>query len=181
MSNNSWYQVLASQQGSGAALSASITPTSLLLGQAKYVLAAGWLAAAGMKLRVKAHGKMSTAASTPGTFTWDIRFGSIVVFNGGASGTLATSATNVTWDLEVDLVVQSVGSGTSATMLGAGRVLSAAFSTATPIFVIPATSPGAGTGFDSTTSFAIDMFGTWSVNSGSNTITCTDYELASLN
>lgn len=181
MSGNSWYQVLVSQQGAGPALSNSTTATSLLPGQAKWVLAANWFEAAGKKLRVKAHGKISTAAATPGTFTIDHRFGATVVFNGGASPTLATSASNVTFDYEADLVIQSVGSGTTATLLGVGKFVSAAFSATTPIILVPASSPAAGSGFDSTVSFAIDMFGTWSVASASNSITVTDYELASLN
>jgi len=181
MSNNSWYQVLVSEQGVGPAISNTTTPTSILLGQAKYILAANWFEAAGKKLRVKAHGKISTAASTPGTLTLDIRFGSTVVFNGGASGTLATSATNLTWDFEADIIVQAVGSGTTATVLGVGRLLTAALSATTPIMLLPTSAPAAGSGFDSTTSFAIDMFVTWSAASASNSIQVTDYELASLN
>jgi len=181
MSGNSWYQVLVSQQGAGPALSNSTTATSLLAGQAKWILAANWFEAAGKKLRVKAHGKISTAAATPGTFTFDVRFGSTIVFNGGASPTVQTSLTNATFDLEIDLTVQAVGSGTSATVLGAGRLISAAMSSTVPVMLLPATAPAAGSGFDSTVSFAIDMFGTWSVANASNSIQVVDYELASLN
>lgn len=179
MSKNNWYQALISQQGVGPAISNTTTPTSILLGQAKWVLAANWFTAFGDKLRIKLHGKISTAASAPGTLTLDVRFGATVVANGGASPTLATSQTNVTFDAEIDLIVQSVGSGTGATVLGAGRILSAAYTGGIQMF--PATSPAAGSGFDSTTSFAIDVFATWSVASASNSIQTTDHELASLN
>src|SRR6516162_4744032 len=96
---NTWSGVLVSQQGVGPALSNSTTPTSILLGQAKWVLAANWFEAAGKKLRIKAHGKISTAAATPGTLTLDVRFGSTVVSALGASPTLATSQSNVLFDL----------------------------------------------------------------------------------
>lgn len=180
MSYNSWYQVLKSMQGAGPTLVSSSTPTSLLTGQAKYVMAAGWIDNLSNRLRINAHGKISTLGASPGTFTIDVRFGSVVVFNGGASG-LATSASNLTWDLTIDLIPQTVGSGTSATMLGVGKWGSFAISATVPWFFMPASSPAAGTGFDSTTSFTVDMFGTWSVSNAANSITCTDYELASLN
>jgi hypothetical protein len=176
---NTWSGLLVSQQGVGPALSNSTTPTSILLGQAKWVLAANWFEAAGKKLRIKAHGKISTAAATPGTLTLDVRFGSTVVSAFGASPTLATSITNGTFDLEADLTVQSVGSGTSATVLAVGKLITAA-NTAL-IQLLPATAPAAGSGFDSTVSFAIDVFATWSVASASNSIQTTDYELSSLN
>lgn len=181
MSSNNWYQVLISQQGVGPAISNTTTPTSILLGQAKWVLAANWFKSFGDKMRIKAHGKISTAASAPGTLTFDIRFGATVVANGGASPTLAVSAVNLTWDLEVDLIVQAVGSGTTATVEGVGRILSAVYSATVPIMLFPASAPAAGSGFDSTTSFAIDLFATWSVANASNSIQTTDYEVASLN
>src|ERR1700720_436726 len=114
MSKNNWYQALISQQGAGPAISNTTTPTSILLGQAKWVLAANWFNGFGDKLRIKLGGKISTAASAPGTLTLDVRFGSVVVANGGASPTLAVSQTNVTWEAEIDLIAQSVGSGTTA-------------------------------------------------------------------
>lgn len=180
MSSNSWNQTLITSQVDGTALTNTTTATSLLPGAAKFVLPAN-LFQIGTKLRVKAAGKISTAAAGPGTFTLDLRFGSVVVFNGGASGTLATSASNVTWDLEMDLICRSIGASTSATMLGNGRLITAALSTSTPIQLLPATSPAAGTGFDSTASQTVDLFGTWSVASASNTITLNNYELILLN
>ncbi len=180
MSSNSWNQTLVVQQSDGSALTNTTSATSILLGAAKFTLPANLLQV-GTKLRIKAGGKISTAASTPGTLTLDCRFGSVIVFNGGASGTLATSASNVTWDLEMDLICRAIGSGTSANIIGQGRLLTAALSTATPILLLPATSPAVGSGFDSTASQAVDLFATWSVASASNTITCNNYELVLLN
>lgn len=178
MSSNSWNQTLITAQGDGSALTNSTTATSLLPAQAKFTMPANLLKI-GDILRVKAFGRMSTAASTPGTFTFDVRAGSsTVIFNGGASGTLATSASNVTWDLEAYLTVRAVG--TSANTLGTGRLITAALSTTTPILLLPASSPVVGSNFDSTASFVVDLFGTWSVASASNTITLHQYELALL-
>lgn len=180
MAYNSWYQTLITQQGAGPTLVSSSTPTSLLLGQAKYIAAASWIDSTLRRFRIIAHGKISTLSASPGTFTIDVRFGSVVVFTGGASG-LATSASNLTWELVIDLIPQTIGSGTAATMLGVGKWTSFAISATTPLFLMPASSPAAGTGFDSTTSFTVDLFGTWSVSNAANSITCTDYELCSVN
>lgn len=179
MSNNSWHQDLMSSPSAGSALSNTTTQSSVLPGVAKYTLGANWFAKPGDKFHIMAGGKISTAASTPGTLAFFVMFGSIAVFAGGASSTLATSASNLTWDLDLHLIVQSLGSGTAATVLGRGKLITAALSAATPIQLLPASSPAAGTGFDSTVSFAIDLQAQWSVASASNSITCTDFELVS--
>lgn len=176
---NTWNGTLITQQAAGTALTNTTTATSLLNGQAKFTLPAQFLDTIGSKLRVRASGRISTAASTPGTLTLDIRFGSVVVFNGGASGTLATSATNLTWKFEADLYALTVGSSTTATMYGSGILTSAALSATTPILLLPASAPGAGTGFDSTAASVVDFFATWSVANASNSIRCDDYELIS--
>lgn len=180
MSSNSWNQTLITAQSDGSALSNTTTPTSILPAAAKFTFPANLLQI-GTAFRVRAAGRISTAASTPGTLTMDVRFGSVVVFNGGASGTLATSATNLTWDLEMILTCRSIGASTSATMLGTGRLITAALSASTPTMLLPTSAPAAGTGFDSTSSFVVDLFATWSASSASNSITLHNYELALLN
>lgn len=174
---NSWNQTLVTMQADGAALSNTTTPTSIIRAESRIYLGAGLMDVQGLKFRVKASGRISTAASTPGTLTLDLRFGSTVIFNGGASGTLATSASNLTWDFEADLTLRSVGSGTSATLLGIGKLFSAALSASTPLILLPASAPAVGSGFDSTTSNQLDFFATWSVASASNSITCHQYEV----
>jgi|SRR5581483_1760129 len=178
MANNSWNQSMGVQPAAGTALTNSTTATSLLnAAQAKWTIPANQLVAGLSKIRIYASGKMSTAASSPGTFTFDVRFGSVIVFNGGASGTLATSATNLTWDLKIDLTCLTTGASTSATMLGTGVLTSAALSATTPIMLLPTSAPAAGTGFDSTSSQTVDLFGTWSVANASNSITCQQFEI----
>src|SRR5690348_1670265 len=156
MSSNSWNQTLITQQVDGSALTNSTTATSILAAAAKFVLPANLLQI-GTKLIVRAGGRISTAAATPGTLTLDLRFGSTVVFNGGASGTVATSASNLSWLLEMELTCRSIGASTSATMLGIGKLTSAALSASTPIMLLPTSSPGVSTGFDSTASQTVDL------------------------
>lgn len=180
MSNNSWYQKLISSPQAGAAVSNTLTQSSVLPGVAKYTLGANWIEKAGDVFSIWATGKLSTAASTPGTLAWFVMFGAVAVFAGGASPTLATSSSNLTWSLEIDLVVQSLGSGTSATILGAGKFSCFGLNATTPLQLLPASSPAAGTGFDSTISNAVDLQCQFSVASASNSITCSYYRLSSL-
>lgn len=176
MSTNSWNQTLITQQAAGTAFTNSTTATSLLNGQAKLTLPAGILQGAGIKFKVRASGRISTAASTPGTLALSLMFGSVVAFAGGASPTLATSAANLTWIYEADGYLLTAGSGAAATIYADGKFLSAALSAATPIMLLPVSSSGAGTGFDSTVAFVVDLFATWSVASASNTIRCDAFD-----
>lgn len=181
MSNNSWNQTLVTAQAVGAALTNTVTPTSLLPTAARFNFPSNFLAI-GQKWRFRASGKISTAASAPGTITLDVRLGaSTVIFNGGASPTLAVSAANLTWIYEADLTCISIGGGTSATMLGTGELKSAALSATVPVMLLPVSSPVVGTGFDSTASNFIDLFATWSVASASNSIQLQQYELVLAN
>lgn len=159
----------------GAALSASATPTSLLPA-GKCTLPANKLYV-GSWLRLKAGGIITTASSAEGNLTLDCRLNStpIVVFNGGAMA-LAASKTNVSWMLEMDMQVVTVGSGTAATILGIGTFLSAGVTGS--VVLLPATSPAAGTGFDSTVANLVDLYGTLSATG--NSITCSMYELTFL-
>lgn len=170
---NQWYGPLITAQGDGAALSNSAVATSLLPAAAKYVLASNMLAI-GDKLRIKAHGRISTH-SAPGTLTLDVRFGSTVVFNGGASPTLAASQTNVAWDLEIDLTCRVIGA--SAQLIGQGRLITAGLSAL--IQLLPASAPAVGTAFDSVAAQTVDLFATCSVANAANSITLHQYELIS--
>lgn len=180
---NGFHETLTSSGEDGAALTNSTAPTSIVPASRKFTLPAGYFNALGKSLRVRAGGRISTDAATPGTLTFDVRFGSTVVFNGGSSGTLATSAANLTWWLEVILSLRSLSSGgtPTATLLGIGWLFTAALSAATPIMMLPASAPAAGNTFDPSASQAVDLFATWSVASASNTITCHQFAVDSLN
>jgi hypothetical protein len=181
MSSVQFFEPLISQQIDGTALTNTTTPTSILAPAARFLLPANFFKAAGQQLILRAAGRISTAASSPGTLTFDARFGSVIVFNGGASGTLATSASNLTWLLEMVLTCRSIGASTSATMLGTGKLTTAALSASTPIQLLPASSPAAGTGFDSTAAAYVDLFATWSVANASNSIRCDEFRLDAVN
>lgn len=187
MSFNSWNQSLVTQQVDSTALTNSTTATSILAPAARFTLPANLLAI-GTKFMLRAAGRISTVVTTPGTLTLDVRFGSTVVFNGGAMALNTTAQTNASWYLEAELVCRSIGASTAATLLGAGSWTSravvgsaAAGSGGVGTLMLPDTAPAVGTGFDSTSAQIVDMFGTWSIASGSNSIQVHNYELVLCN
>lgn len=182
MSLQTWEEALVTAQVDGTALASSTTATSIIPAAAKFTLPANFFSI-GKILKVTAAGRISTTTGPP-TITFDVRLGSVVVFNGGAVTTVA-SVTNKTWFLEAWLTCRAIGATTSANLLGAGRLTSAAVVGSTGgaanSALLPDSAPAVGTGFDSTSSQAVDLFATWSASSASNTVTLHQYVLESLN
>lgn len=174
MSSNSWNQTLITAQGDGSSL-AGTTAGSLLPAAAKFTIPANLLKI-GDRLRINAGGRITTGA-TPGTWLPEVRAGaSTVIFSGGTSGTLATSQTNLTWRLQIDLTVRAIGA--SANVIGTGELKSAILSATTPVLLLPASAPAVGSNFDSTTSFVLDLYSTFSQAGTSATLH--EFELALL-
>lgn len=95
-----------------------------------------------MKLTVQ--GKITTAASTPGTATFTLRYGQATTDTSlGASAAIsyATSQTNVPFTLEVWVTCRAIGS--SGTLLAIGRITSGAFTVL--VNAIPSSAPAATT------------------------------------
>lgn len=189
MSRQIWEETFASLEVDGAALANSTAATSLFgssnaASAGKFTLPANYFDV-GRTLRVTARGRVSTLATTPGNLTLDVRFGSVIVFNGGVMALNISAKTNVTWELTADLVCRAIGSGTTANVLGIGKWLSeaAASSTATEaaIYMLPGSAPAVGTGFDSTVAQQIDLFGTFSVANAANSIQMHQFMLEALN
>ena len=189
MSMQTWQETLVAAQVAGSTLTNSTTATSLLPTHAKIVLPSNFFNAPGKAIRVKIAGQISNVVTTPGTLTLDFRLGSVVAFNGGAMQLSTTAHTTVPFIAEFLLTARAVGGGTSANLMGQGFLTSQAVSltavadsTTTPAtLLLPNTTPAVGTGFDSTASQQIDLFGTFSVASASNAITIQQFIVESLN
>lgn len=186
MTTYSWDQTLITAQVDGSALSNTTTPTSLLP-TPKFTLPTNFLAI-GSSLRVKAAGRISTLVTAPGTLTLDLRFGSVIVFNGGAMAINIVAQTNQTWTLEAMLLIRAIGGPTSANLFGTAEwksraVLGAAAVAAGGVgsLLLPETAPAVGTGFDSTATQAIDMFGTWSIANAANSIQVHQFSVEAMN
>jgi hypothetical protein len=187
MSFQSWQETLVASQVDGAALTGSLTATSLLPGQAKFTLPAGFFGTAGKSVRITARGRISNIVTTPGTLTLDIRLGAVIAQTSQALALNIVAKTNVSFEYEMILAARTVGNGTTATLMGIGSfssesVIGSPLPTVggSGILMIPASAPAVGTGFDSTSSQVVDMFGTWSL-SNANSIQVHEYILEALN
>lgn len=192
MSKQGWQETLITSQVDGTPLASSTTPTSLLPPAARYTLPSNYFSEAGKVLRLTARGRVSTVTTTPGTLTLDVRFGTvaspIVVFNGGAMNLNTTAQTNATFEFEAILTCRSIGSATAATMIGVGSFASRALIGSPAVAagapgnaLLPDTAPAVGTGFDSTITNVVDVFGTWSISNAANSIQVHEFALESLN
>lgn len=182
MSLQTWQESLITSQVDGTALANSTVATSIIPAAARFTLPANFFQI-GRKLKIVASGRISTTTGPP-TFTFDVRLGAVIVFNGGAVTTVA-SVTNLTWELMIELTCRAIGAGTTANLMGTGRLTSAAVVGSTGgaanSAMLPASAPAVGTGFDSTSSQIVELFGTWSAASASNTVQVHEYELIAPN
>ena len=187
MSSSLYRQPLITAQVAGTALTASVTPTSILPPQALYTMPAGLIDVVGKMMKVTVHGQVSNIVTTPGTLTLDVRFGSVVVANGGAMALNVVAKANVPWTLEWILTARAIGGTTSANLMHQGTwtsesVIGSAIPTVggAGTHMLPNTAPAVGTGFDSTAAQQVNVFATWSL-SNANSIQVLGYTLELLN
>jgi hypothetical protein len=193
MSLQTWQETLIATNVDGAALTNTVTATSILGGvgtgasQAKLTLPANFMYV-GRVLKVTAQGRISTLVTAPGTLTLDVRFGAVIVANGGAMSLNIVAKTNVPWILEWIMTCRAIGSGTTSNLMHQGTwrseaVIGSGVPTAggAGTHLLPNAAPAVGTGFDSTAAQTIDLFGTWSIASASNSIQLHQYKVESLN
>jgi hypothetical protein len=183
-SRQTWQESLSIAEVDSTALANSTAATTIIPAAARFTLPANFMDV-GKMLRVTLKGRISNIVTTPGTITLDVRFGSTVVFNGGAVSMNTTAKTNVTFIMDAGLVCRTIGATTAATMLGIGQfqsesVVGAAAGT-TVAASLPASAPAAGTGFDSTVANVVDLFGTFSIANAGNSIQSHIYVLESMN
>ena len=160
----------------GAALTNTLTATSIMPVSALAVIPGGALQV-GSVIKVTVRGRISTVVTTPGTLTFDMRLGSVIVSAFGAIALNIVAQVNAQFQCEFIAVVRTVGSVTTANALCTGNFVSravinspAAGSGGAGEAVLPETAPAVGTGFDSTASQIVNVFATWSVASASNSI-----------
>lgn len=152
-------------------------------------LPAQYFAYVGQKIRITAQGQISNVVTTPGTVTFDVRFGSTVVFTSGAIPQSTTAHTSLPFWIDIELTCRAVG--TSANLMGQGRAQSLVFQVAQQAdagtilthntVLIPTTTPAVGNNFDSTATQVIDFFGTFSVSNAGTAMTLQQYEVIGCN
>lgn len=180
MRGKQYSDVLVSQYENGAALTASTTETRIQAATARCTLPANYFDTVGKTLQVESVGRISTVVTTPGTLTLRLKFGSTVTTGTGAvsggvsvwdSGAIAlntTAKTNVTWWFDLWLTAQVLGDGALAKLMGVGRFMSEALAGASAgqpfTFLLPASAPVQGTGFDANVPQTVDFSAQWSLN-----------------
>lgn len=189
MSIQSWQETLITQQLAGTSFGSFTTAKSVIPPTSLITLpAAFW--ALGKMMRVKVAGAIGTLVTTPGTITFQVMHGSIVVFTTGAIQLNATAHTAIPFELEVLLTCRIVGSGTTAKLMGQGKVLGIMFTpTAAQVdgvnshaaMMAPNTTPANGTGFDSTIANILDFWAGFSISNAANTVLIEQYSVESLN
>lgn len=118
--------------------------------------------------------------STAGPFvTVQIKMGSVVIFDTTLTATFSPS-TPQQWFVEAYFTVQSVGSGTSATVFGQGRFCYAT-SPSTQYNVLFTTNTAVSSGYDSTASQVLDVTFKWNTADAANTITTTNAVIEQIN
>ena len=168
--------LLASATADSVALTNSTVATTIMAPSGLATVPAGTLQT-GSALKILLRGRISTLATTPGTLTFDLRIGGIVVSALGAMPLNITAQVNAIFELELLAVVRALGTVTAANAMVTGRFTSRALvgsvlpANGGPMTIIlPDTAPAVGPGFDSTITMPLNVFATWSVASASNSI-----------
>lgn len=187
MSFSSWMETYATANGDGPSLSNSTTATSILPAQAKFTLPANFFAI-GRAIRIVATGRISNIITSPGTLTLDVRFGSIIVANGGPINLNVVAKTTVPWWLEWVMTCRAIGNGTTANLMSLGNFQSesvvgspAATAGGNGALLMPVGTPAVGNGFDSTATQTVDLFATFNTANAGNLIQLHSYVLMGLN
>jgi hypothetical protein len=167
--------------GDGTALTNSTSQTSLLLGAAatgKWAMPGNFFTLVGQTIRLRAAGRFTTTTGT-NNFTFNVVIGAVNVATSPTFVGLA-SQTNLTWILDWTLTLRAVGDGTLANFMHTGDWTTGGVSSTNQNNLIPATAPAVGTGFNSSAAATLDLQGTWSAASSSDSITLHQYLLESV-
>lgn len=177
-------QTIASSYSDGPTLTAAATASCLPTYVPTSIPAGYWQI--GRQWRLYAAGRISCVVTTPGTARWDLRLGAVTVFDTLAIPLNIVAKTNVQWWVDLLITCRSVGTGTSATLLGRGSWGSEAM-IGSPLPTVGGnggctvpfnTAPVVGAGFDSTIAQALDFRFTQTVATGS--MTCHQFVIEQL-
>jgi len=185
-----WTQLIAGlQQAAGALFNTYTTAKSVLNPQSLVDLWRNFWAV-GTKVRITVHMSVSNIVTTPGTITFQVMMGTIVVWTSGAIQLNAAAHTLLPAKLVIDLVCQVVGTGTTAKLMGQGVLTGVMFTktagqvdgvNSETVINVPVTAPAQGGGFDSTIANLLDFWVGFSINNAGNGVRVEQYEVESLN
>jgi hypothetical protein len=189
MSMQTWQETIATQRAAGTLFNTYTTAKTVLNPDALVTLPPNfWYV--GRAIEIIVHAGVSNRVTGPDTMTFQIMHGSTVVFTSGAVNLTTTAHTTIPAIITCELTCRSVGSGTSATLMGQfmldGQMFAQAASLAdnaggSGYAMGPNTAPAVGAGFDSTVSQVFDFWVAQSVSNAGNGIQVQQYFVKSLN
>lgn len=192
MPNQGWSQGVQSQSAAGTLFNTFTTAKTVINQQDLYGLYAGFFTL-GRRLRITVNMAISNIVTTPGTVTFQVMLGSIVVWTSGAVQLNATAHTLLPAKLVVDLSCQLTNTGAAgvvAKLMGVGCLTGVMFTktagqtdgaNSETVIMVPVTAPALGTAFDSTISQILDFFVGFSISNSGNGVQVAMYDVEVLN
>ena len=189
MSLQSWQETLAIQRAAGTLFNTYTTAKSIINPDALFTLPANYLYP-GRMLMAKVMGGLSNIVTTPGLMNFQIKFGTVAVFDTGNIQLNATAHTTLPFYLEILLTCRAIGNGTAANLIGLAQVSGRMFTMTAgqvdsaqdmPTILAPSTAPAVGTGFDSTVANIVDLWAGFTISNAGNGVQVQQYQLVSLN
>jgi hypothetical protein len=139
----------------------------------------------GRRLRIRAAGALSNTAAAA-TCVAQVMIGTTAVYTTGNVQMSTTANTLLPFELEVNMRLDSVGSGTAAKFLGMAKGggiqlqlgAGVANGTVTDSFLtLPTTAPAVGAGFDSTVASFLDFWWGFGTSAAGNLVQLFDYHV----
>lgn len=189
MSLQTWQETLVSAQVAGTLFTTYTTAKTVLPVGALVTLPANWWYV-GRTIRVTAIMGVSNIVTTPGLMNFQVNLGAVAAFNTGNIQLNAIAHTTLPAVFQAILTCRSVGSGTSATLIGQATINGIMFTkTALQVdqvnigdsLAVPVTAPAAGTGFDSTAAQTLDFFVGFTISNIGNGVQVQQYLVEALN
>lgn len=180
-------QCLKTQHAAGTLFTGYTTSKSVINPQALLVIPAGFLQV-GDQLRITVAGAISNIVTTPGTITFEVKFGptaNIIAFTTGALQLNATAHTTLPFWLDILLSLRSDGPGATAAQFMGQAIVSGLMMTRTAgqtddaqgiqALTAPATAPALGTAYDSTVANLLDLWAGFSISNAGNGVQIQQY------
>lgn len=189
MSIQTWQETIASMTSVGPTKNTWTTAATVINPQALVSLPPNYLYP-GKQLRITVVGGLSNVITAQPTFTFQVMLGAVIAWTSGAVTTNAAAHTLLPFKLVIDLRCDTVGSGTTAKLIGVGTLTGRQFLisgtgvdsvSGDTTLMVPATAPAVGTGFDASIANVLDFFAACSVSNAGNGITIYEYYVEALN
>jgi len=189
MSLQSWREIITNQRAAGTLFTNYTTAKTVINPDALVTIPTNYFYP-GRSIRVCAMGGISNIVTTPGLMNFQIKLGSVAVYDTGNIQLNATAHTTLPFWFEANLTCRATGNGTSANFMGLATVTGIMFTLTAgqtdsaqgmQTIAAPTTAPAVGTGFDSTVANTLDFFVGFTIANAGNGVQIQQYEVSSDN